>query len=214
MENSTHSTQSIRVPVETVSLEELVRRLAAENGELRQTLELKDAQIDELTNTVVILKELVQQLRDEIAVLKGQKPKPEIQPSHLEGSQKKLNWQKRFQRYSGKEKPILFSFWVKISYSSHIPLPIRCFRAISSATGFQVRAVEISRLGRSVIKNVRRVGKRGQPRGKPRKKKKTILEIHEKSVIQPLALPEGVVFKGYRPYTVQNVVFKPHNTQY
>jgi hypothetical protein len=33
-------------------------------------------------------------------------------------------------------------------------------------------------------------------------------------VIQPLSIPEGAIFKGYRTYTVQDVVFKPHNTQY
>jgi hypothetical protein len=33
-------------------------------------------------------------------------------------------------------------------------------------------------------------------------------------VIQPLSIPEGALFKGYRTYTVQDVVFSPHNTQY
>jgi phage shock protein A len=89
MQQDTHSIQSIRVPVETVSSEELIQRLITENNELRQALNFKDALIDELTNTVAALKELVQELRDEIAVLKGQKPKPKIAASLLEGSKKK-----------------------------------------------------------------------------------------------------------------------------
>jgi len=61
---------------------------------------------------------------------------------------------------------------------------------------------------------VRRIGKPGQPRGKPRKKKKTLLEIHEKIVIQPESIPEGAVFKGYKPYLVQEIIFESHNIQY
>jgi hypothetical protein len=74
--------------------------------------------------------------------------------------------------------------------------------------------LDISRFAKIVIKNVRRVGKSGQPKGKPRKKKKTLLEIHEKIVVQPKSIPEGAVFKGYKPYTVQEINFNSHNTQY
>lgn len=89
------------------------------------------------------------------------------------------------------------------------------FKIISSPTlPLHVRALGISRLAKHVIKNVRRTGKRGQAKGKPRKKKKTILEIHEKIVIQPESIPEGAVFKGYRSYMVQDIIFKNHNTQY
>jgi len=89
MQHNTHSTQSIRGPVEAVSPEELIQRLTSDNIELRQALTLKDAQIDELTNTLAVFKELIQELRDEIAILKGLKPKPKIAPSLLEGSKKK-----------------------------------------------------------------------------------------------------------------------------
>lgn len=58
-------------------------------------------------------------------------------------------------------------------------------------------------------------GKKGKGRGKhPRKNKKNLLTFHEKRVVQPTHIPEGAVFKGYRPYTVQDIVFTSHNIQY
>jgi hypothetical protein len=173
MQQNSRLTKPICTPVETVSWKELAQRLAAENAELRQTLAHNANQIDALTNGVASLKELVQQLRDEIAILKGQKPKPNIKPSQLEGSQKKLNWHKRFQRCSGKEKKIVFGFWVGVLPFSDTPSPLPSFKQIANLTNaFQVREFEVSHLARSVIKNVKRVGKRGQPKGKPRKKKR------------------------------------------
>ena len=80
MQYTAQSTQTIPVPVIAVSIQEL---------ELRQALDLKGAQIDELMNAVAIQKEMIQQLRDEIAILKGLNPKPKIKPSQLEGSKKK-----------------------------------------------------------------------------------------------------------------------------
>lgn len=47
------------------------------------------SQIDELVNMVLLLKEENQLLKDEIAILKGQKPRPKIPPSNLEGTNKK-----------------------------------------------------------------------------------------------------------------------------
>jgi len=47
------------------------------------------SQVDELVNMVLLLKEEIQQLKDEIATLKGQKPKPKIPPSKLEGPKSK-----------------------------------------------------------------------------------------------------------------------------
>ena len=61
---------------------DLIKRSAATISHLHQT-------IDELTNTMAMQKELIQQLKDEIAVLKGQKPKPKIAPSKLEGPKRK-----------------------------------------------------------------------------------------------------------------------------
>ena len=105
--------------------------------------------IDELTNSLALLKEKNQQLKDEIAVLKGQKPRPKISPSKLEGPQSKDK---------DKEPPT--------------------------------------------------------PRGKhPRKKKKTLLKIHQEQIIQPTSIPEGAIFKGYKSYDVQDIVFTSNNTR-
>jgi hypothetical protein len=106
--------------------------------------------IDELTNDMALLKEENQKLRDEIAFLKGQKPRPKIPPSKLEGSKAKD---------TGK-KP-------HMSRGKH-----------------------------------------------PRKKKKTRLEIHQEQVIQPVSIPEGAIFKGYKSYAVQDIVFKSNNIRF
>lgn len=53
------------------------------------------------------------------------------------------------------------------------------------------------------------------PRGKhPRKKKKTTLEIHQEKVIQPTSIPEGAIFKGFKTYDVQDIIFKSCNTRF
>ena len=41
-----------------------------------------------------------------------------------------------------------------------------------------------------------------------------MLDIHNRPIIQPTNIPEGAIFKGFKRYTIQDVVFKPHNTQY
>ena len=51
--------------------------------------------IRQLLDRVVQLEEANQQLRDEIAKLKGQKPRPEIKPSLLEAPQPKTEGQQR-----------------------------------------------------------------------------------------------------------------------
>jgi len=215
MQHDTHLTQHIRVPVEILYLEGLIQRLTADISELQQALNLKDAQIDEFANSNAAMKELIQVLRDEIAILKGQKPKPNIPASLLEGAKRRRKRHARFQLGFEIEKPILFSVWIKNSQGCDVLLRRYCVKIIADVTrSFQLRAFEISRLAKNVIKDIRRVGKPGQPRGKPRKKKKTLLKIHEKLVIHPESIPEGAVFKGYRPYTVQDIVFESHNTQY
>jgi hypothetical protein len=118
---------------------------------------------DLLTNKMVFLGELVQQLRDEIAVLRGQKPKPKFPPSKLESKQNNSD-------QSDGSDP-------------NNPSPSK-------------------------------KPKPGQPKGKKRKKKKTILEIHNEVVLQPAIIPEGAVFKGYRPYSVQDIIIKTNNTRY
>ncbi len=108
------------------------------------------SRIDELTNVVSLLKEVNQQLKDEIAVLKGQKPRPKIPPSTLEGPKSK-----------DKDKN------PRVSRGKH-----------------------------------------------PRKKKKTLLEVHRELVVQPPFIPEGAIFKGYKPYDVQDIVFSSNNTRF
>ena len=106
--------------------------------------------IDMLANGMALLKEENQNLRDEIAFLKGQKPRPKIPPSKLEGPKggDKGN------------KP-------KMSRGKH-----------------------------------------------PRKKKKTSLKIDQERVVQPESIPEGAVFKGYKPYDVQDIILKSSNTRF
>jgi len=58
--------------------DDLIRQFIEENRQLKDRLDIA-------LNSIALLKETVQQLRDEIAVLKGQKPRPKIPPSGLEG---------------------------------------------------------------------------------------------------------------------------------
>lgn len=53
---------------------DFVQQLVDQNCRLRQI-------IDEMANRSATQQELIQQLRDEIANLKGQKPKPKIPPA-------------------------------------------------------------------------------------------------------------------------------------
>ena len=69
--------------------DDLIRRLTEQNTQLiEENRRLKD-RLDIALNTIVLLREEVQQLKDEIAVLKGQKPRPKIPPSTLEGAHSK-----------------------------------------------------------------------------------------------------------------------------
>jgi hypothetical protein len=199
------SSQILPFPVAKVSDSDLIQQLSDENFKLRQI-------IDEMANALTIQKELIQQLRDEIANLKGQKPKPKIPPSKLEGSNSKPDWRKRIGPCNDQGKSILFSFW-KNSTVLNIP-SLRNFSTALAGSILEERSLKISRLARLIIKKVRRTGKAGQPRGKSRKKKKTILQIHEKLVIQPKDIPEGAKFKGFNRYTVQEIIFESHNIQY
>jgi hypothetical protein len=66
--------------------DDLIQRLTEQNAQLiEENRRLKD-RLDIALNTIACLKEEVQQLKDEIAVLKGQKPRPKIPPSALEGT--------------------------------------------------------------------------------------------------------------------------------
>jgi hypothetical protein len=65
---------------------DLVRRLTEQNAQLIEENRWLKNRLDIALNTISLLNEEVQQLKDEIATLKGQKPRPKIPPSALEGS--------------------------------------------------------------------------------------------------------------------------------
>ncbi len=96
-------------------------------------------------------KELLQAFKDEIARLKGQKPKPKIKPSTLEKGPDK-------NKGKGKAK--------------------------------------------------------GKRPGSGKRRKTRELTIHETVVVSPENIPEGSRFKGYVDFTVQDIVFRLHNTLY
>lgn len=211
---NTDSHQIIPLPLAKINAEDFTQQLSDENFQLRQIIEKQVTVIDEMANTLAMQKELIQQLKDEIANLKGRKPKPKIPPSKLEGQNRKPDWRKRIKPLDNQAKKILLSMWVKRVANDDRLLLHNDFLLISATISIlQARSLEISRLARGVIKRVRRIGKLGQPRGKPRKKK-TFLQIHEKTVIQPIDIPQDAKFKGFNRYTVQEIVFKPHNIQY
>ena len=106
-----------------------------------------------LLEIIQLQQEQIQALRDEIARLKGQKPKPKIKPSNLEKT-----------KGSKEDK-----------------------------------------------KNKKDKGKRP---GSKKREKTAKLEIHNTEIVKPDNIPEGSRFKGYEPYTVQDIIFQPHNTRY
>ena len=82
--------------------DDLIRKLTEQNTQLiEENRRLKD-RLDVALNTIVLLREEVQQLKDEIAVLKGQKPRPKIPPSSLEGPQSKDKQNNKKKRSRGK----------------------------------------------------------------------------------------------------------------
>lgn len=186
----------------------LIQHLSDENSSLRQV-------IDKMVNEMATQKELIQLLRDEIATLKGQKPRPKIPPSKLEGPGSKLEWRNQIRPQSNAKITISFSLWVNNLTTFNNTHSLSDFSiALASGSILQERASEISSLAGSVIKKIRRVGKPGQPTGTPRRKKKTGLQIHENLIIQPQNIPEGARFKGFTRYTIQELILKPHNIQY
>ena len=57
-------------------------------------------------------------------------------------------------------------------------------------------------------------GRKGKRAGSEKRSKTKSIEIHETVPVKPDFVPEGSVFKGHHPYTVQDLVVKPHNTVY
>ena len=69
--------------------DDIIRRFTDLNAQLiEENRRLKD-RLDIALNTLALQQEEIQRLKDEIATLKGQKPRPKIPPSALEGAQSK-----------------------------------------------------------------------------------------------------------------------------
>jgi hypothetical protein len=124
-------------------------------GSVKKIPRIVDIPEEERTPHVVTLLEIVQLqqeqiqgLKDEIARLKGENPRPKIKPSKLE-------------KGGGKKK-----------------------------------------------------GKDGKRSGSLKRSKTADLEIHQSVIIGPEHLPEGSTFKEHQEYTVQDIVFRSHNTLY
>ena len=105
--------------------------------------------VEQQFTTIQQQTELIQLLRDEVARLKGQKPKPKIKPSKLEKDLKK-------KKKSSSDK----------------------------------RA------------------------GSQKREKTANLVVHKHIRVPPETIPEGSVFKGLQPYTVQGIRIEPHNICY
>lgn len=181
MQDNISSQQPIRIPVSPLNAEDLIRKLLDDNAQLkgddeqlRKIIEANNAVIDRLTNSMAFQQELIQQLRDEIAILKGQKPKPKIPPSSLEGTKAKKKFHERFKKIPKPEKSIVFASWVNNFVSSIKSLSWFCVSKIAHANStLQIKGYGISRLAKSIVKKVKRKrSKPGQPNGKPRHKKK------------------------------------------
>ena len=124
-----------------------------------KTFKISNIPEEERTPLVLALLEIIQSqqeriqiLKDEIAILKGLKPKPKIRPSKLEDSL----------RNGGKEKE----------------------------------------------------KKEGKRPGSAKRSKTSKLTINKTVVIAPDNVPEGSRFKGYKEYTVQELLFETYNTCY
>lgn len=128
-----------------------IQKLTEVNDRLLDQLTGMKLRLDAALNCIAQLREENQLLKDEIARLKGQKPRPKIPPSALEGPKSKSKEHEKN----------------KITRGKH-----------------------------------------------PRRKKKTLLQIHKSQRIKPTTIPEGAVFKGYQKFTVQDFEFKLCNTVY
>ena len=70
--------------------DDLIRKITEQNTQLiEENRRLKD-RLDVALNTIALQAEEIQRLKDEIAILKGQKPRPKIPPSVLEGPKSKI----------------------------------------------------------------------------------------------------------------------------
>ena len=67
-------------------IQELIARLQELNARLIEDNKWLKNRLDIGVNSLALQAEEIQRLKDEIAILKGQKPRPKIPPSTLEGS--------------------------------------------------------------------------------------------------------------------------------
>jgi hypothetical protein len=218
MNDNNSPEQKIQSPIAKVSATELIDQLCLENHSLRQenndlkrmVCELK-SNIDVLINTVAAQKEVIQELKDEIARLNGRSPKPKIPPNRLEGNKSpRLHQRTKLLRNDRIQKNGLL-LWATSWESRAISM---CGRLVVAIQIHTTRPLEISAFARKVVKATKRKSsKPGQPKGKPRKKK-TELTIHERIVVEVANVPEGALLKGYKRYLVQDIDFKAHTTQY
>ena len=204
--SSPSMSDSEKRPLHSINFtDELLHSLMEQNIQLRQ-------EIDKPGNALAIKDELIQQLRDEIAILKGQKPRPKIPPSILEGPGRKPDWVHRIHLLDRQEKTLTF-IWRYFAVPPETSFSQHRYSKELAPIQLLSQASKLSRCAWSVIKKVRRTGKPGQPRG-TRRQNKTALPIHQTVIIAPENVPEGAVFKGYRPYTVQDIIIQPCNTLY
>ncbi|MBA3236894.1 MAG: hypothetical protein H0T62_00905 [Parachlamydiaceae bacterium] len=139
--DNTNSPKFIQLPIAEVDAAVLIRQLSNDNFHLRQV-------VDKMANTLAIQQVLIQQLRDEIANLKGQKPKPKIPPSKLEGQNRKPDWHKRIGLHDNQRKTVLFSMWVKSAKNLDAPSLHSCNLPIAFKIRFGTIISEYSSLPR------------------------------------------------------------------
>ena len=112
-------------------------RVATGKIDARELIQQQANEIDKLTNNVAMFKELVQQLRDEIAILKGQNPKPNMSPSIGLDDQKQPHWRKRITKIQiardTEGRTVLFALWVKTSMSHKVTCIFKTHRFLPVA---------------------------------------------------------------------------------
>jgi hypothetical protein len=172
-------------------------------------IEKLNGTIETQANHIATLLEAVQQLKDEIARLKGDNPKPKIPPSNLES---RTAWKKKFHMYPiDMGKSIEHCFWTGNLASKHA-----CRTIVSSFCSLPLNAFKITKCAIKIIRKIKFRGKRGQPRGKPRSRKRGEVTVHNNVYlnIPTEDLPQDAKFKGYRSYLVQDICLCTNNTMY
>ena len=82
--------------------DELIHQPSEQNTRLIEENRWLKERLDITLNTLALQQEEIQRLKDEIAILKGQKPHPKIPPSILEGAKSKDKQNRKNQPSRGK----------------------------------------------------------------------------------------------------------------